>query len=225
MPAVFDTTKLFKKKDKGSSAPVAASPLQTLFDAVKGPLLGGSIPGMGGLGGSGLAGSLGSLGSKDWKGLEKFLLGYKPRVQPYSLLNPYQQGLQQDVGQFAMQGLQNPYAGFAPIEQRARSQFQQQTLPSIAERFASLSGGMSSPAFASQLGQAGAGLEESLAALASQYGLQREGNLSQLLGLGLRPSQENILFPGGSGLLGGFSQSFGPGLGSAFGSALMKYLI
>lgn len=95
-----------------------------------------------------------------------------------------------------MQGMQNPYQGFDPIEQRARSQFSRNTIPSIAERFTSLGdNALSSGAFASQLGESAANLEEGLAGLRSQYGLQNRSQLLQELGLGLTPQFENLIQP------------------------------
>jgi hypothetical protein len=106
---------------------------------------------------------------------------------------PLLQQLQQRQGQ-----------GFEPIAQKARSQFNTQTIPSLAERFTSL-GGQRSSAFQGALGSAGAGLDESLAALGSQYENQQQGQQQQLLmallGLGLQPQFENTFQPGTPGLL------------------------
>lgn len=65
-----------------------------------------------------------------------------------------------------------PDTSFEPIEKLARQNFQQQTIPSLAERFAGL-GGLQSTAFKGELGRAGSNLENQLAALRSQYGLQQ----------------------------------------------------
>jgi len=95
---------------------------------------------------------------------------------------------------------------FGPIEARARRQFAQETLPSIAERFTALTGGgQRAGAFERQKAQAGGELEENLAALRAtmepeyalkraQYGLER-GKLAGILGqLGLeRGKAENVL--------------------------------
>lgn len=133
------------------------------------------------MGGGALAGGLSSLLSK------------KPRAQNISRLTPEQLGWQQQAGQTAIQGLQNPYEGFAPIANQAREQFQSSTVPSLAERFSSMgSGGQRSSAFQSALGQAGAGLESNLAALQSQYGQRQQGLLQNLLGLALQPNFDTI---------------------------------
>src|ERR1700684_1866670 len=84
------------------------------------------------------------------------------------------------IGQAGTSGLdllkriQGNQFNFEPIAQQARTQFNTQTIPSIAERFASMGSGGSqrSSSFANALGSAGSGLEQSLAALRSQYGLQ-----------------------------------------------------
>jgi len=91
---------------------------------------------------------------------------------------------------------------FAPIAQQARTNFTQTTIPSIAERFSSLGTGGSqrSSAFPQLLSQGGAGLEEALAALQEQYGLQEKGMnmgaLGQMMGQGLTPKWENMWRPG-----------------------------
>lgn len=165
-----------------------------------------------------------------------FLTGSPAQTLQFQRFTPQQQGLQNQSIQQALSLLQGPQdytKGFAPIGQKARSQFSQQTVPSLAERFSALSssggGALSSPAFASQLGQAGAGLEESLAALQSQYGLQQQGlqqnQLRNLLSFGLQPSFESLYMPQGQGFL----QSLAPGIGSGLGNigslfALLKLL-
>lgn len=109
-------------------------------------------------------------------------------------------------------GLQNPYAGFEPIAQQARNNFNQNTVPQLAERFTGgTGGGLSSPSFASQLGQAGAGLNSNLAAQQSQYGQQNIGQLLQMLQLGLKPQFQNFE----TGGQGGFLQEIFPQLAKA----------
>lgn len=92
--------------------------------------------------------------------------------------------LQQALGQ-----LQNPTQGFEPIAQDATRRFNQQTVPGIAERFASMGENRpTSGAFASQLGSAGADLQSSLAAQQAQYGQRQQGLAQQLAQLGLSPT-------------------------------------
>ena len=165
-----------------------------------------AITGIGTLLGGGVGGLLGGIA-----GL--FGGGKKGKFKQNPIFNPQQQNALQLLLRQGSQGLQNPYAGFEPLAQQARSQFQNQTVPSLAERFTSLGSNniASSPAFTSQLGQAGAGLEEALAALKIQYGLQNQNNALSLLALGLSPTFENYYRQGqpgfGENLFGGALQA------------------
>lgn len=135
-------------------------------------------------------------------GLQALLAGSPTQVEQLPQYTPSQTSALEQLLSMGLQGLQDPYAGFEPIEQQARTQFQQQTVPSLAERFASRgSSALSSPAFASQLGQAGAGLEQNLAALRAQYGLQNRSGLANLLSLGLQPQFSNLPMQQQPGLL------------------------
>lgn len=167
-----------------------------------------------------------------------FLLGSKGGFSQLPRLTQQQQGLTQGAGAGANQLLQlllnnlingqgGIGGGFAPIAQRARTQFEQQTIPSIAERFTSMgAGAQSSPAFAQLLGQAGAGLEEGLAAQEAQYGLQQQNLLQSLLGnlftAGLTPQFENVYKQSQPGFL---QSILGPalqaGVGFATGNPMM----
>ena len=112
------------------------------------------------------------------------------------LYNPQQNQAIQQIIQQALGGLQNPTQGFEPFAQSARQNFQENTLPSILERFTSLGkGAQSSGAFQGLVGRAGADLESGLAQGASQFGQQQQGLWQQLLGMGLRPTQENVYKP------------------------------
>jgi len=132
------------------------------------------------------------------------------QLKQLETLNPQQKNLVGQSGTNALdllKQIQGQQFNFDPIAQQARSQFQTQTVPSIAERFASMGTGGSqrSSAFAGALGSAGSGLEQSLAALKAQYGLQERGLnqqlLGQLLGVGLTPTFENYQTPGEQGWL------------------------
>jgi hypothetical protein len=123
----------------------------------------------------------------------QFFTGAPGRVEQVSPYSKQQQPAFQQLLNMGLQGLQNPTRGFEPIEQHARTQFQQQTVPSLAERFTSMGkNSLSSGAFATQIGQAGSGLEEALASLKAQYGLQNQGQQLNLAQLGLTPQYENI---------------------------------
>jgi hypothetical protein len=170
-----------------------------------------------------------------------------------NMYNPAQQAalktiLTKGLGSFNQMGMNQPqgfnpsqqdiYQGFAPIEQQARTGFAQQTVPSLAERFSSMgNNALSSPSFASQLGQAGSGMEQGLAALRSQYGMQNrqqlgneyfrnqalgsdwQNRIMQILGMGLGQQGQQYAVPG-QPAQPGFLQSLGGGLGQAVGTGL-----
>lgn len=179
---------------------------------------------MGALGGAGTGATLGSafgpIGTGVGAGLGALtgglagLFGGTPeQSSQVSRFNPQ---IQQQLNQLISQKLANQSQGFdfAPIEQQARTGFQQQTVPALAERFSAL-GARGSSAFTQALGQAGAGLEQSLAALKSKYGLQQQTQeqnlLKALLSLG---QQENLYSPAQPGFVESAAGGFGQGLGS-----------
>jgi len=117
-----------------------------------------------------------------------FFRGTPGRREQYPTVTPGQRADLDEARQMAMSRLRESQDGFAPIEKAARTKFHQQTVPSLAERFTSMGGSPTrSGSFRSVLGQAGAGLEENLAALQSQYGLQQRGQDQNLLGMGMAP--------------------------------------
>jgi len=147
--------------------------------------------------------------------IRDFLFGSPARSeQVQKFTDPQQQGISQILQQ-ALSGLQQPLGqGFAPIAEQARTQFQQRTLPGIKEQFSG-SDGQRSSAFAQTLGQAGAGLEQGLAAQQAQFGLQQQGLLQQLLGQGLTPQFENLQFERDPGFLQGIATLFAGGASEA----------
>lgn len=117
-----------------------------------------------------------------------------PTISRGQLMDPTQQSAMDEILGLAMGRLQDPLKGFEPMAERARSQFQTQTIPSLAERFTSMGeGAQRSSGFQQALGGAGVDLEEMLASLGSQYALQSVPAYSSLLGLGLQPKYENIM--------------------------------
>lgn len=120
---------------------------------------------------------------------------FKGKPGGFEQVSPYTQD-QQDIfkllGQQGLSQLQNPYAGFDPIRERALSGFQNNTIPSLAERFSQASNSrITSPAFTAQSQLAATDLQSQLAALEAQYGMQNQGNALQMLGLGLSPQYQN----------------------------------
>jgi len=120
------------------------------------------------------------------------------------------------------QGQQN--TNFNDISQKATSNFYQNTVPSIAERFSSM-GGQRSGAFQASLGNAGAGLNRDLGAMRSQFGMQQ-------LQQGLMPQFQTMYQPEQSGFLqnlllslaGGAPQALGSMYGSGSGLASLGKL-
>ncbi len=138
-----------------------------------------------------------------------------------SLMTPQQSALMEALSKLGMQSAQemyprimgDPYAGFAPIETRAREQFQQHTVPTLAERFTNMRNPSDNAGFMSLIGSAGAGLDTDLAAQRALYGQQMLGQqqhfLSTLLGQAGRPQFEPIY------------KQRGPNAWSTIGGALM----
>lgn len=149
--------------------------------------------------------------------LQDFLFGSAAQTQQLPLYNQEQMGALSQILQQALSGIKNPQAGFEPIAQQARTQFQANTIPSLAERFTALGGGQRSSAFQDALGQAASGLEQGLAAQGAQYGLQNQGYLQNLLGMSLRPQFENLYHPRQPGFLESLGGTAAQGLGQGLG--------
>lgn len=113
--------------------------------------------------------------------------------------------------------LSNDPAAFAKFEQPYKTQFAQETVPMLAERFTGTgAGSQSSSAFQQALGQAGAGLSEKLAALRGNLQQNAMSQLFGLAGTGLTPSFESVLSQGDQG----FGSSIAPFLGQLGGVGL-----
>lgn len=117
---------------------------------------------------------------------------------------------------------------FSAFEAPALRQFNEEILPSIAERFtAQGAGGGRSSANALAFAKAGESLSEKLAAqraaLQSGAAQQLLGNFNQQAGLGLGTKAfENYYKPASQGLLGQFAQGAGQGLGMAGSGGLSQ---
>lgn len=135
-----------------------------------------------------------------WEAWKNGTFGSPEQFLQFSQLTPQQRSIMEYLGNLGTYNLQYPNADFAPIAQQAQNQFYQQTVPSLAERFTSMSGGaLSSPSFASQLGQAGAGLQSDLASQQAQWNQQNTQQALGMLQLGLNPFAENIHRPAQQG--------------------------
>lgn len=158
-----------------------------------------------------------------------FLLGTKEKTKTQPIYTPEQEqvlgqalgGLQQQLP-MGLQNLMNILGGdpgtFEAFGAPARRQFEQKTLPSIAERFTGQlgEGSQRSSAFGQQLGEAGRDLEENL--FAKRLGLQSGAleQLLQLLGPALMPLQQQIT----TGRQPGFLENLGLATAQGFGGAI-----
>lgn len=152
---------------------------------------------------------------------KNFLFG-SPEGQMYEF--PYTQnqyGAFNNLLNQGQQNMQNPYAGFEPLQQQIMSQFHNQILPGIASRFTSgTGGGLSSPSFTQQLGSGARGLAESLAAHKVNYGQQNRQFGLQQTQLGLTPQFQSSYVPRQSGFLENAGVAAAHGLGRAAGAYL-----
>lgn len=100
-------------------------------------------------------------------------------------------------------------------------QFNEQTIPGIAERFSGAgAGAQSSSAFGQQLGAAGAGLSENLGALRGGMQMQALGPLMQMLQMGMgTPTFQWQQMPGTQGAGGAMAPGIGKGIGSSLTNA------
>lgn len=144
--------------------------------------------------------------------------GMPEGVGTYTVYSPEQQGALNFALQNAMKGLGNTPFNFDPFEKQAREGFAQQTVPTIAERFTAMGSGPDSGGFNRAIAHAGKGLDTDLAALKSNYNLQQQHMLQNLLGIGLSPQYEAYYRPGDEGFLKSLAQNLltGENIGGAF---------
>lgn len=140
-----------------------------------------------------------------------FLFGEGSKTEQFKRFTPEQEDLFQkaigggrenigDAFNYLSNILSQDPEKMAAFERPTRRAFEQQTLPTIAERFSSM-GAQQSSAFGQQLGQAGRELEENLATMRAGQGQQALSQLQQLLGFGGTPQFENVYFKRQPGFL------------------------
>lgn len=171
-----------------------------------------------------------------WDWLRNLVLGRDPSIEQASTVtSQQQQGTNNFINQAGGQGnalfgagssfLQNLLSGdpsaYAAFEQPLMTQFNQQIIPGIAERFAGQgtgAGALSSSALHQSLGQAGRNLQGDIGALRGQLGMQAANTssnyISQLLQALGTPQFENIYEQGGPGMLHSFAQGAGQAIGT-----------
>ena len=140
------------------------------------------------------------------------------RQQLESQLGGIQQPTQQGLD-YISQLLSGDESAFNQFEAPLKRQFQQETIPGIAERFAGMGshGAQSSSALNQTLSQAGRELTENLGALRGNLRQGALGQLQGLLGQSMQPSFENVYKQPTQGALGGLLTSLGGGLGTYAG--------
>ncbi len=132
-------------------------------------------------------------------------------------------------GQNWLESLFNDPQFFQNFEAPLQRDFQERTIPELANRFASMGSGGStgSTAFRNALGREGSNLSTNIGALrgglqqqgvnqALQYGQQPFQNLMQLLQTGLQPTQNTMTQPTG-GLFGPLFGALGGGASAGYG--------
>lgn len=159
-----------------------------LAGAGTGAAIGSVVPGIGtGVGavGGGILGLLSGLLSGD---------ASPEQIRQFEQFTPEQKQAFSSILQMAMQQMQSPQQGFEPIAQEATRQYQQEGVPSLAERFSGLgAGSQRSSAFTGELAKGEAGLRSQLAALGAQYGQRQQGIAQNLAALGLTPQFSQAL--------------------------------
>lgn len=177
-------------------------------------------------------------------GLSEFLFGKSDKTKSLNVLTPEQkralseyfsQGIDKtplySSGSNYLQGLlSNSPDAFSAFEAPYLQNFEQNIIPSIAERFAGMgtgAGASSSSALYNSLAQAGRSLQTDLAGLRSGLQMQalpqalgyaQQPYSNKLAGIGTR-SFENMYQPGNTGLIGGIASGLSGGIGTGLGFA------
>jgi hypothetical protein len=172
---------------------------------------------------------------------KKFLLGSPDKLKKIPTGTPEQEALHNSILQQAL-GMTQQGGGYNQVQQYYNSllepgndaynnfaapylnQFNEQTLPGIAERFAG-AGALSSSGFGQALGGAGAGLQAQLAQLFAELQSQAAGaqtnQYNNLVNTGLNHQQFAYQQkPGSAGFLGPFLTAIGSAAAGPIGGAI-----
>lgn len=125
--------------------------------------------------------------------------------------------------QMGQQNLTDPGRGFEGIARGAQQRFEQETLPSLLQRFAGTGADISSPSLKGELGQAGASLQERLAQLEGQYRQQAQQLGTQQVEAGLQPFQDLVEQKPDPGFLKTATSGVGQAIGAALPFILAAY--
>lgn len=148
-----------------------------------------------------------------------FWMGKDPAMASMDRFTSGQTGAMNKMLEMAVSQMDPSRMSFDPIRQRLMSQYQQQILPSIAERFTGMGDGQGSSAFLGELTSGTNDFMERMGALESQYNMQMLPQYLRMGELGLTPQQEYMYMPGSKGML----QSGGEALMEAIPHAIAAY--
>jgi len=156
--------------------------------------------------------------------LDNMLNNIKGQNQDITQDQNYQQG------QDWLHSLFNDPEFFKSFEAPLQRQFQENTVPELANRFAGMGSGgsMGSTAFRNQLGREGSNLSTNIAALRGgmqqqgvnqslQYGQQPIQNMMQMMQQALQPTQ-NVYQPPTAGPMGDIMSSLAGGFAKGYGN-------
>lgn len=130
-----------------------------------------------------------------------YWMGKDPAMASMDRFTSGQSGAMNRMLETAMTQMDPSRMSFDPIRQRLMSQYQQQILPSIAERFTGMGSGQGSSAFLGTLREGTNDFMERLGSLESQYNMQMFPQYLQMAQMGLMPQQEHMYMPGSKGML------------------------
>lgn len=197
----------------------------TALGSFLGPIGGAFGAGIGGLAGNAFQG-LANRNNPQYGKNGNFFTGNPAGYQQSTPYADWQIPHFQQAAQMGLQNIQNPYNGFEPIENLARSNFQNKTIPTLAHRFASMGdAALSSPVYHDINSQAGKDLELGLAALRAEYGMQNQNNGLRMLQFGNTPLYQNQWTEGSPGLMSLLGpEGAGPAIGRLGANAFGAYL-
>jgi len=124
----------------------------------------------------------------------EFFTGKKPSFEQVPTRSPQQLQTMQSLLKNLLPQAQQSF-DFGPIAQGATQRFEQQTMPQISEAFGG-AGAKRSSGYNQAIANAMETLQTQLAGQESQFGLQSQGNIANLLGMGLGQQFENVERPG-----------------------------
>jgi hypothetical protein len=147
------------------------------------------------------------------------MMGKKPSIVSVDRFTSRETGAMNKMLEMAMSQMDPSRMSSDPMRQRLMSLYQQQILPSIAERFTGMGDGQGSSAFLGELTSGTNDFMERMGTLESQYNMQMLPQYLRMGEIGLTPRQEHMYAPGSKGML----QSGGEALMEAVPHAIAAY--